>query len=272
MIMKRTALIIGFGVLLLGLALAQPGVGQMGGPAPVQSPPQNQQAGNPAMGSMAMAQAKSPQQLQMEIHLLRAIDMAGLGKAQLTQLKAIVGNLKGARDALSQANQQLRDFLLSFQGTPADFAKAVVPYDQKVQASQKALHDAIGSAVQQVKGMLTISQGEALCEALMPMRHRMMGWDDAESMPMMQIDPMMQQMQEKMQAMMQAMQSMAGMKGMMGMMGNPAMGPMQQMMERMRRMMEERFAPERMPWGQMLLEHLDLIDQVLTEKLANMKG
>lgn len=237
--MKRTALIVGLSALVLALVLAVPGVSQMGTPlAPAQSPAQNQQAGNPAMGPMAAM--SNPGELQMEIHLLRALDMAGLSKEQLSKLQAIVAHLQGARDALYQAQRQLRDFLASFQGTPADFEKAVAPFDQKIQAAQKALQDVMMSGVAQVKNMLTISQGEALLQALRPMHPQAMGLDDQGSMPM---DSMMQQMQQKMQEMMQGMPDM---RMMMGMKGKAAM-------------------------GQMLLQHLDLIDRVLTEKLAKMK-
>jgi hypothetical protein len=271
MIMKRTALIVGFGALVLALVLVVPGVSQMGTPmTPVQSPTQNQQAGNPAMGPMAAM--SNPGEMEMEIHLLRALDMAGLSKDQLSKLQAIVASVKGARDALYQTQQQLRDFLASFQGTPADFEKAVAPFDQKVQEAQKALQDALTSGVSQVKNMLTISQGEALMQALRRMPHQA----TALNQESMQMDSMMQQMQQKMQEMMQAMQesmqSMPGMRIMMGMKGKPARGQMQQMMERMQGMMTRPLATERMGWGQMLLAHLDLIDRVLTEKLAGMKG
>ncbi|HED04617.1 MAG TPA: hypothetical protein ENI60_07635 [Candidatus Fraserbacteria bacterium] len=281
--MKRTSLLIGLGALLLALALAQPGVSQMGNPPP----PTGQK----------MAPAQNPEKLQLEIQLLRALDMAGLSPTQLKTLHTIVTGLQEAQSGVQQAQQQLKDFLVGFPGDSSKFAQAVAPYDQRVTAAHQALRTALTQAVDQVKNLLTISQGEALLKALRPLQRRMMHGQAAMASPVAcqtlrfdfkphlapkaetkdeQEQSMMQNWREKIQALMQFMSKetiMTRRQGQFSVQNMPMEQMLQQMQQMMRRMhatFRSQCAPAQAEWSQLLAGHLELLQQVLQEKLAKL--
>jgi len=106
------------------------------------------------------------EQLQMEIELLRLINAMGLSRDQLAELKTMVSELRAAQDGITQAQLELKDFLLGYQGDPEGFAEAVKPYDEKVTQAKEAFERQLQGSVERVKDVLTLRQGEVLREFL----------------------------------------------------------------------------------------------------------
>lgn len=276
--MKRLSVVFGVIALSFGLLLGQTGSGQMGEP----------------MGPTV--QTQDPVRLQMEIHLLQAINQAGLTRDQLEQLQAIVSELKTAQDSVLKRQQKLRDFLLDWQGNPEEFDAALQSFQRETQQAQRDIQQQRQAAVERLKSVLTFRQGEVLLNVLgrrpdetpqMGVRGRGMM---APSGPP-QMGHMMDQMEQHMRAMTEKMrQHMALSQQGMGMMGQGMMGQMQQhhqqMMERMQSMMARigriRGMMGNMGPGPMMeqhpnlpevfLQHLDLWEDILSEKLARLKG
>jgi hypothetical protein len=103
-------------------------------------------------------------QLQMEIALLRVMNEMGLNRDQLTSLKEIVSQLQISRQAVLQAQQELRDFLVRYQGGREDFAQAVKPYDEKIAQAQATFRGHLQTTVEKAKDLLTLRQAEILHE------------------------------------------------------------------------------------------------------------
>ena len=197
-------------------------------------------AGSGQIGHQPMPQAKNPEELQKEITVLKALNRIELSKEQLEELLAIVSELKAAHMEMRQTQMELREFLLDWQGSREDFEKALAPMEEKTQAAHRAFQEKLRSSVEQMKDLLSFRQGEMLIDALAqlvgpPMRMGMM-----REMGMM---PMMQRMHERMRE------------------------RMQKMRERMHRMMAPRADLE-----EILVKHLELLERVLAEKLARIKG
>lgn len=101
-------------------------------------------------------------QLQMEIGLLRLINEMGLTRDQITSLKEIVSELRTSQEAVLQAQQELRDFLVRYQGSREDFAQAVKPFDEKIAQAREAFQQKLGTSIEKAKDLLTLKQAEIL--------------------------------------------------------------------------------------------------------------
>ncbi len=149
--MKQLAVALSLVGILMAFSWAQPDSGQM-----------EQTPGAP--------KSMDQKQLQREIMLLRLINEMGLSQDQLTTLKEIVSSLEAGQQAVLQAQQELRDFLASYSGTPEGFAEAVKPYDEKVAQASKNFQEKLQASVERVKSVLTLKQGEILHKFLL--QHR----------------------------------------------------------------------------------------------------
>lgn len=101
-------------------------------------------------------------QLQMEIGLLRLINEMGLSRDQIASLKEIVSELRTSQEAVLQAQQELRDFLVRYQASREEFAQAVKPFDEKVAQAREALEQKLDTAIEKAKNLLTLKQAEIL--------------------------------------------------------------------------------------------------------------
>lgn len=235
--MKKAVVAFGLGLLLLAFSLPA-GSGQLG---PMQA-------------------AKSPEELQKEITVLKALNRMELSKEQLEELVAIVSELKAAHMDMMQPAMELREFLLGWQGSREDFEKALAPLEEEAQAAHRAFQEKLRASVEQLKDLLSFRQGEMLIDALAQLAGPPMG------MGMMDMGPMREMMEEMMERMREHMQQMS-MMPMMQQMKERMWERMQKMRERMHRMMAPRADLE-----EILMKHLDLLERVLTEKLERVKG
>lgn len=145
---KKLAVMLGLVGLLLIYSIPQLGSGQIDEELP------------PTEGPL------DREQLRVEIELLRLINAMGLSRDQLSELKAMVSELRAAQEGIIKAQLELKDFLLGYQGDPKDFAEAVKPYDEKVAQARKAFEGELQSSVERLKDVLTLRQGEVLREFL----------------------------------------------------------------------------------------------------------
>lgn len=148
--MKKLALILGtLGVLALVLAFSIPQL--------VTSQSQTEQAptAQPSVDRM---------QLRMEIGLLRLINEMGLSRDQLASIKEMISDLRTSEQAILQAQQELRDFLASYNGTREGFAEAVKPFDEKIAQARKAFHEKLRTSIEKAKDRITMRQAEILRE------------------------------------------------------------------------------------------------------------
>ena len=146
--MKRIGLVVGVLALSVGLMVGQTGISQMG-----------------QMGPGNQAAANGPMSIQMETHLLRAISEAGLSVEQLQQLQTALAGIQSADDVLLQRQQELRDFLYGWQGSPDELDSALEPYEQALDEAREAYQDARQSAVAEMQTIFTMAQGQALMNA-----------------------------------------------------------------------------------------------------------
>ncbi len=250
MMMRKTSAMFGVAALLLALLLGQTGSGQM--PMGPTGPPQ-MQAG--------------PQTLQHEIHLLTAINRMELTEFQLKKLNTILADLNVSQMAHMQRQRELKEFLLSWQGTPEAFDEALKEQQEKLQQGQRILQQKRQQALEQLKDVLRYHQGELLRETL----QRLSG-----SMGMGGMSPMMGQMPQMMERMRGHMGEMqGGMGGRMGMMGQmqQPMQPMMQHMQQMMQMMQQMGGMGQAPaFDELVLKHLDLLERVIGEKLQALQG
>ncbi len=101
-------------------------------------------------------------QLQMEIGLLRLINEMGLSRDQITSLKEIISELRTSQETVLQAQQELRDFLVRYQGSREDFAQAVKPFDEKIAQAREAFDQKLSASIEKAKDLLTLKQAEIL--------------------------------------------------------------------------------------------------------------
>jgi len=271
--MKRIGLVFGVLALSVGLMLGQTGISQMGQQGP----------GSPMASSDAIS-------IQMETHLLRAISEAGLSVEQLQQLQSVIAGVQSADEALLQRHQELRDFLYGWQGSPDELGSALEPHEQALNEARQAYQDARQSAVAELQTIFTMAQGQALLNAF----HSGMG-PNAQSAGMMSGHAMGQRMQQlsnrgSMGGMHNQMQNMQRMQqnqtqpqaGAMAQRHAQMMGRMQgqaaegggmhancPMMNQHGQMGAQGVGAG---FGPMFLEHLDLWQQVIGEKLARIQG
>jgi predicted metal-dependent hydrolase len=160
---KRVVVAIALGVLGLGLVFAasQVGIGQMN--VQSQTPSQMPMAEQPQKQSQERIE---PERLQEEIALLKLMGEMELNREQLTALQQMVSELLAKRRAIVQAQLDLRDFLLEYQGPADELPEALKPYEQKVEEARRAFREALRSSVDQLKDLLTLRQGEVLREFL----------------------------------------------------------------------------------------------------------
>ncbi|OGF54623.1 MAG: hypothetical protein A2Z21_02960 [Candidatus Fraserbacteria bacterium RBG_16_55_9] len=146
--MKKLGVILGaLGVLALVLAFSIP---QIVNSQMAQSP-----TAQPAVDRM---------QLQMEIGLHRLINEMGLSRDQVASFKEMVSDLRTSEQAILQAQQELRDFLASYNGNRDDFAEAVKPFDDKVAQAREVFQEKLRTSIEKAKDLLTLKQAEILRE------------------------------------------------------------------------------------------------------------
>jgi hypothetical protein len=246
---RKTTVALGVAALLIALLLGQVGSGQMG-----------------PMGQPQAQAQMSPEQLQHEIQLLMAINRMGLTVEQLGELKNIIAELKTIRHEPMVQQRGLREFLLSWQGSPEEFEGALRAFQEQAEQARQQLRQRHRDAIEQLKETLSYRQGELLMGALKRLDGPGAMGHMAERMA--QHTAQMQQMHQSMGRMGRGMrpqmgmmgqrqmrQPMGQMGGMMGMMG--PMGPMGQ-------------AP-RQTFGELILKHLDLLERVIDEKLQALR-
>jgi hypothetical protein len=253
--MRKTSALFGVAALLLALLIGQTGSGQM------------------PMDTMAQPQAQSdPQALQHEIHLLMAINRMGLTEFQLERLKTILADLKVSQMAQMQRQRELKQFLLSWQGSPEEFDAALKEQQEKLQQGQKIFQQQRRQALEQLKDVFSYRQGELLRETLQKL---------SGGMPAMgQMQQPMGQSMTQMRGHMGQRQGGSGMggHGQMGMMGRtqqhmqPMMQHMQQMMQMMQMMQQMGGMGQAPSFDELVLKHLDLLERVLGEKLQALRG
>lgn len=144
--MRRLALALGLLGLVLAFSITQPGSSQLG---------------------PAAQQTLDREQLQLEILILRLMNEMGLSRDQVATLKDIVSELRASQQAILQAQQELRDFLMGYQGGREGFAEAVKPFDDKLAQAQKAFQEKLHSSVDKVKDLITLKQAEILQKFLL---------------------------------------------------------------------------------------------------------
>lgn len=103
---------------------------------------------------------------QAQIQLLAAINRAGLSLEQMEAIQSALQTLPAARDAVVSAQQALKEFLIRWNGAPAQFDAAYAQAQVQVTQAVQALKDQGQAALDAVKNTLTVSQGEILMESL----------------------------------------------------------------------------------------------------------
>lgn len=282
--MKRIGLVVGVVFLSMALLLGQTGVGQMD-----------------QMGSMAPSSSSDTATLQAQIQILKAFNRADLSTAQLQSLKGVLNDLQAADKALEQSQQELHRFLVNWQGDPANLDAALQPHEQRLSEAQQAHHEAHFAAIDDVKGIFTIRQGEVLMQALgssnkmgdMPMMSGsgggMMGMmgptpGAAQDGPEAQTDSSqsMSPVREHMNAKMASKNGSASEKPMpmMGMMADQAFQGKSSMMDQMMKncllmsramknmVSSQAEAPRVTQIGSLIIKKLDLWATVVDDKLA----
>lgn len=134
----------------------------------VQPPAEGMQRGPRPQAARLGASEGDRERLRREIALLRLLAEMGLTREQLQALQGIVADLKTKRDAIWQAQLELRDFLLGYSG-PDDgqtLEEALRPYEEKIESARKDFREGLQGAVDRLKGILTLKQGEVLREFL----------------------------------------------------------------------------------------------------------
>ncbi len=175
--MKKVIVISIIGFLMLGLSLTQISIAQP----------------NDSTAQTMESQAS----LDTEIRLLKLINEAGLTDEQLTQIQDLLSNLREAQQIVPQRQQELKAFLLEWQGEPEEFQAALQPFEDQVQQAQAGLQQAHQAFVTQLKDQLSYHQGETFFRGM----HQMT--PSASSMPMEM--PSGMNMQSMMQGHMQQM-------------------------------------------------------------------
>lgn len=157
---RTTAAVLG--VVALGLGLIA--VSQVGVSLQPQSPPLRPEAQGPS--EQAQLEEASEDRLRVEIELLKLINELGLTREQLQALQRIVSDLRAKRQAIVQAQLEMRDFLLAYAGPPEGLAEALEPYEGRVEEARRAFREALRRSIEQLKDLLTLRQGEVLRDFL----------------------------------------------------------------------------------------------------------
>ena len=281
--MRKTGAMLGISALLLALLVGQPGIGQMQGPMPME---------------MSSSPQMNPQMLEKEIELLIAINRMGLSVEQLQQLQQIVSELRAPQQMHLQHRQELRDFLLSWQGSPEEFESALQSFQEEKKQELQQLKAQQKELIAQLKDVLTYRQGELLRQALQKLSAPKgmgmggMGRMERPEGPAHGAAPGQQQMGMGMMGMGQGhgqgqgqgqAQAHAQAQAQPGMgMGMGMMQMMQQHMQMMRQMMG-RMGQNGMGMGRMggaqapkleelILKHAELLERVLGQKLQALQG
>ena len=159
--MRKTSAMLSVGALLVALLVGQVGSGQMPMPMGPQGP--------------AMQPEMTPQMLEQEIELLIVLNRMGLNPEQLRQMQQILGGLQAVRPMHRQHREELRQFLLSWQGPPEQFEQALQNFKQERQQRLESLKAQNRELLNRLKDVLTYRQGELLRRALHKLSAQGMG-------------------------------------------------------------------------------------------------
>jgi hypothetical protein len=172
---KRFALWAALALLLSGLifAASQAGIGQMAVQTAPQTPPQIPAVQTLQDQPQTQALEVNPEELRAEIALLRLLSEMELSRDQLETLHGMVTDLQARRGEILQAQLELRDFLMQYQGSRDDLAEQLEPYEEKIAQARKGFRETLASSVDRLKDLLTLKQGEILREFLMKRFTRM---------------------------------------------------------------------------------------------------
>lgn len=140
--------------MLLALWVGQVGSGQM----PMPMDPQ----GGPAADDL------SPQQREKEIAVLIALNRMGLSPAQLERMQQILAELQTVQpqEVHRQHRQELREFLLRWQGDPEAFEEALQNFQEDRKARLQQVKDRQQKLLEELLDLLSYRQGEILRQAL----------------------------------------------------------------------------------------------------------
>ncbi len=159
--MRKTSAMLSVGALLVALLVGQVGSGQMPMPMGPQGP--------------AMQPEMTPQRLEQEIELLIVLNRMGLSPEQLRQMQQILGGLQAVRPMHRQHREELRQFLLSWQGPPEQFEQALQNFKRERQQRLESLKAQNRELLNRLKDVLTYRQGELLRRALHKLSAQGMG-------------------------------------------------------------------------------------------------
>lgn len=233
--MKKVALVLGLVLLLFAFSYPWAGSGQMG---------------------------REVKELQKEIRILTLINLAGLSKPQMVTLRDIVSRLRAGQEEIMRQELELREFLLSWEGSPEQFKEAFAPFQQRLREAHQAFAEKLKKSVEQIKEMLTIKQGEIIRDFLLQ--------------EMMPHHPLMEKLKERLgPEAMERMEEMMKMMEEMGIMERMEMMQTMRIMERVKERMEKLRMEREAGLAKLkefFLENLELIERVLTEKIQRTRS
>ncbi|HIC95303.1 TPA: hypothetical protein EYP12_01590 [Candidatus Bipolaricaulota bacterium] len=155
--MKKAVVVLGLTLLLFAFSYPW-GAGQVG----TQS--QEEEVGK----EVAVAKMGKPVELQKEIELLTLINLLELTEEQIEGIQKVTADLLASKGEIEKAQVELRNFLLKFQGSAKELEEAIAPLKQKLLEAQNAFEEGMDTALDQIKDILTIKQGEILTNFLTP--------------------------------------------------------------------------------------------------------
>ena len=98
--------------------------------------------------------------------MLIAVNRMELTQDQMVQIHSILQGLLDGSETQGEALADLQDEMIAFQGTAEELDAILEAHRAQAMENAEAQHEAFTDAIDQIKGILTLKQGEALSGAL----------------------------------------------------------------------------------------------------------
>lgn len=142
--MRKFAVILGLVLLGFGLLVALP------------------QLGTSQFAIFQTTEVTDPHELKMEIAVLKVVNELELSREQIESLLVHIDQIRTGRDAVFQAELEMRDFLVGFNGTREEYREAIKPFEESVDQAEQLYYEQLEASVDELRDILSMRQGDIL--------------------------------------------------------------------------------------------------------------
>jgi hypothetical protein len=120
------------------------------------------QLGASQLDGVVSSDSIEPNQVKMEIAALKMINELEMSREQIESLLGHISEIRSGREFVLQAELDLRDFLVGFNGSREEYRDAIKPFEESIDQAEESYHNQIEASMDELRDIFSMRQGDIL--------------------------------------------------------------------------------------------------------------